>query len=69
MKSMSAKAVKSGFGLLLNTARARPVTIEKHGRPMIVILSTEEYERLLNLPDRNKAAKARKDDEGGGQRP
>ena len=46
MKSMSAKEAKNGFGLLLDTARAEPVTIEKHGRPAVVVLSTEEYARL-----------------------
>ncbi len=46
MKSMSAKEAKNGFGLLLDTARAEPVVIEKHGRPVVVVLSTEEYERL-----------------------
>ena len=46
MKSMSAKEAKNGFGLLLDTARAEPVTIEKHGRPIAVVLSTEEYEGL-----------------------
>ena len=47
MKSMSAKEAKNGFGLLLDTARAEPVVIEKHGRPVVVVLSTEEYEKLL----------------------
>ena len=46
MKSMSAKDAKNGFGLLLDTARAEPVTIEKHGRAVVVVLSVEEYERL-----------------------
>lgn len=46
MKSMSAREAKNGFGLLLDTARAEPVTIEKHGRPVVVVLSVEEYERL-----------------------
>ncbi|KAA1054433.1 type II toxin-antitoxin system Phd/YefM family antitoxin [Azospirillum argentinense] len=46
MKSMSAKDAKNAFGLLLDTARAEPVTIEKHGRPVVVVLSIEEYERL-----------------------
>jgi prevent-host-death family protein len=46
MKSMSAKKAKNGFGLLLDTARAEPVVVEKHGRPVVVVLSTEEYERL-----------------------
>ena len=54
MKSMSAKDAKNGFGLLLDTARAEPVTIEKHGRPVVVVLSTEEYNRLLNRSGRKK---------------
>lgn len=53
MKSMSAKDAKNGFGLLLDTARAEPVTIEKHGRAVVVVLSVEEYERLReNSPTR-----------------
>ncbi len=46
MKRMSAKEAKNSFGLLLDTARAEPVTIEKHGRPVVVVLSVEEFERL-----------------------
>ncbi|QYZ64696.1 MAG: hypothetical protein OI74_12505 [Gammaproteobacteria bacterium (ex Lamellibrachia satsuma)] len=47
MKSMSAKDAKNGFGRLLDTARAEPVTVEKHGRAVVVVMSVEEYERLL----------------------
>ncbi|MCB9989328.1 MAG: type II toxin-antitoxin system Phd/YefM family antitoxin [Rhodospirillales bacterium] len=46
MKSMSAKDAKNGFGRLLDTARAEPVTVEKHGRPVVVVISVEEFERL-----------------------
>lgn len=46
MKSMSAKDAKNGFGLLLDTARAEPVTVEKHGRAVVVVMSVEEYTRL-----------------------
>lgn len=46
MKSMSAKDAKNGFGLLIDTARAEPVTIEKHGRGVVVVLAIEEYVRL-----------------------
>ena len=46
---MSAKDAKNGFGLLLDTARAEPVTVEKHGRAVVVVLSVEEYERLRNM--------------------
>jgi len=50
MKSMSAKDAKNAFGLLLDTARAEPVTIEKHGRRVVVVVSVEEYERLTKDP-------------------
>ena len=49
MKFMPAKDAKNGFGRLLDTARAEPVTVEKHGRPVVVVLSVEEYERLKAL--------------------
>ena len=63
MKSMSAKDAKNAFGLLLDTARAEPVTIEKHGRRVVVVLSVEEYERLIEnrlKPVRGAAIAARK---------
>lgn len=46
VKRISAKTAKNRFGQLVDTARAEPVTIEKHGRPVVVVLSIEEYERL-----------------------
>ena len=64
MKSMSAKDAKNGFGLLLDTARAEPVVIEKYGRAVVVVLSVEEYERLKAQPrekekgDNNAASEA-----------
>ncbi len=45
MKTMSAREAKKGFGLMIDTARAEPVLIEKHGRGVVVV-SVEEYERL-----------------------
>jgi prevent-host-death family protein len=48
MKVMPAGKAKNAFGLLIDTARAEPVTIEKHGRAVAVMLSVEEYERLKN---------------------
>ncbi len=46
MQSMSAKDAKYGFGRLIDLARAEPVVVEKHGRPVVVVLAIEEYERL-----------------------
>ncbi|GEM_PF-3157448 len=51
MKVMAAGKAKNGFGLLIDTARAEPVTIAKHGRPVAVMLSVEEYERLKGQAD------------------
>lgn len=50
MKTMSAKAAKNAFGMMIDVARAEPVTIEKHGRPVVIVMSVEEYERLNRLP-------------------
>lgn len=49
MKTMSARDAKNAFGLLLDNARAEPVTVRKHGRAVVVVLSIEEYERLTCL--------------------
>lgn len=49
MKIIAARDAKNGFGYLIDLARAEPVTIEKHGRPVVVVLSVEEFERLKVL--------------------
>jgi len=51
VKHMAAKEAKDEFGRLLDTARREPVRIEKHGRAVAVVLSTEEYERLEAIED------------------
>ncbi len=49
MKSLSAKDAKYGFGRMIDLARAAPVMIEKHGRPVVVVMALEEFERLKGL--------------------
>lgn len=49
MTKMSANSAKARFGELLDIARREPVIIEKHGRPVAVVLSTEDYNELENL--------------------
>ena len=46
MKALSAKDAKYNFGRMIDLARADPVVIEKHGRPVVVVVAVEEYERL-----------------------
>ncbi len=49
MISLSAKDAKYGFGRMIDLARAAPVMIEKHGRPVVVVMALEEFERLKGL--------------------
>ena len=46
MTSMAAKDAKNRFGQLLDSAQRGPVSIEKHGRPVAVMISQEEFERM-----------------------
>ena len=46
MKTLSARDAKNGFGNLIDTARHQPVLIKKHGRPVVVVLAVEEYDRI-----------------------
>ncbi len=41
MKTMSAREVKNAFELMINTVRASPVQIEKHGRGVAVVAAVE----------------------------
>jgi len=46
MKSIAAREAKIHFGELLDSAQREPVTIEKHGRAVAVIMSTVEFREL-----------------------
>lgn len=56
MKTLTAKDAKYGFGRLIDLARAEPVAVAKHGRPVVVVMAVEEFERLKAL-DKPKSAK------------
>lgn len=51
MKSFAAAKAKLNFGELLDEAQKGPVTITKKDRPVAVLLSKEEYERLEAIED------------------
>lgn len=59
MKALSAREAKYNFGRLIDTARAEPVVIEKHGRPVVVVLAVEEYEKLTGKANRSASGKAK----------
>ena len=65
MKILTAKDAKYSFGRLIDLARAEPVTVAKHGRPVVVVMAVEEFERLKALDvgsagDTAQSAKAEK---------
>ena len=46
MKALTAKDAKYGFGRLIDLARAEPVAVAKHGRPVLVVMAVEEFEPM-----------------------
>jgi len=46
MKAIAAKEAKNRFGRLMDAAQREPVAIEKHGRPVAVMMSVEEYKMI-----------------------
>lgn len=63
MRTVSAKDAKARFGELLDTARREPVTIEKHGRAVAVIISIEDYEELASVRKPGNSDKSTSQDE------
>jgi prevent-host-death family protein len=55
MQTLSARDAKYNFGRLIDTARAEPVTVEKHGRAVVVVLAVEEYQRLKAIESEHRA--------------
>ena len=52
MTTMTATEAKTKFGELESQVRTGPVRVTKSGRDTMVILSAEEYDRLIELEDR-----------------
>jgi prevent-host-death family protein len=45
----SVQDAKNRFSEVVEAARRRPQTVTKHGRPAVVVLAADEYERLHRL--------------------
>jgi prevent-host-death family protein len=56
VQNMSAKDAKYGFGRLIDLARSEPVVVEKHGRPVVVVLAVEEFDRLKAIEAEHRVA-------------
>ncbi len=41
MKTLTAKDAKYSFGRLIGLARAEPMAVAKHGRPVVLVMAVE----------------------------
>lgn len=55
MQTVTAKDAKYSFGRLIDLARAEPIAVTKHGRPVVVVMSCEAFERLAAAAAMRKA--------------
>lgn len=68
MDSLSANEAKTQFGDLLLKAQRAPIQINKNGKPVAVVISMDEYERIEALKLRllqSRAIQAKADIEAG----
>jgi prevent-host-death family protein len=49
MKTITALDAKNRFGELIEAAQRQPVTVTRNGRPSVIVLSAEAYERRRRL--------------------
>jgi antitoxin Phd len=65
MRVLTAAEAKNGFGKMIDIVQREPVTIEKKGRAVAVVLSMEEYSNFELLENQwwgNKAEEAIKEE-------
>ncbi len=53
MKTLAAARAKLAFGELIDDAQTEPIAITRHERPVAVVISAREYERLSAIEDAN----------------
>jgi prevent-host-death family protein len=49
MREIAARDAKNRFGQLLDAAQSAPVRVTKKGRPVSVMMSMQQYERLRGV--------------------
>lgn len=57
MRTFTAADAKNQFGELVDAARVEPVAVTKYGRPFVVVLAVEEFERLRALENEAQSPK------------
>lgn len=65
MKKVSATEAKTHLGQHLESVHAGPVFIQKKDRPVAVLLSVDEYERLCTFEDAYWTARALEAEKSG----
>jgi antitoxin Phd len=48
-RSWSIQDAKNRFSEVVQAARRRPQTVTKHGKPAVVVVAADEYDRLRKL--------------------
>ncbi|MGB9368026.1 MAG: type II toxin-antitoxin system Phd/YefM family antitoxin [Xanthobacteraceae bacterium] len=48
-RSWSVQDAKNQFSAVVEAARSAPQTVTKHGKPAVVVVNVEDYERLRKL--------------------
>lgn len=59
MTTIKATEASNRFGALIDRALAGPVTVEKQGRPVVVVISAEEYARMESELERSEELRLR----------
>jgi len=65
MKKVSATEAKTHLGQHLEAIHAGPVVIQKKDRPVAVLLSMDEYDRLRSFEDAYWSARAEEAEKSG----
>ena len=60
MKTYTANDAKQSFGLVIDEALQEPVTITRHGRPVVVMTSEAQYKELIKLKEEKLKAEVQK---------
>jgi prevent-host-death family protein len=49
MQYVSASEVKNNLSAIIEAAKREPITVQKNGRNSVVIIATEDYDRITNI--------------------
>ena len=60
MKILNASDAKREFGEVLLKAQKEPITINKNGKPVVVVVSIDEYEKMLDSKEKQLIAEVQK---------